>query len=72
MDLDWDENNELDLVCSIVWGPPHTGGPGQTAPAVLPPPVSGTATSCTNIFVALGYLINQWDCPNGHYTEQNL
>ena len=36
MDLDWDENNEPDLVCSIVWGPPHTGGPGQTA-LVAPP-----------------------------------
>ena len=38
MDLDWDENNEPDLVCSIVWGPPHTGGPGQTAPVAPPPP----------------------------------
>ena len=28
---------------STVRGPPHTGGPGQTAP-VAPPPVGGTAS----------------------------
>ena len=28
---------------SIVWGPSHTGGPGQTAPVALPPPSAALA-----------------------------
>ena len=49
--LDWDVNDEQDLILkefSTVWGPPHTGGPGQTAP-VAPPPVGGTVCSSHEI-----------------------
>ena len=35
MDLDWDENNEPNLVCSIVWGPLHWG-PRANCPCCPP------------------------------------
>ena len=34
---------------SAVWGPPYTGGPGQTAP-VAPPPIGGTADTYFSVF----------------------
>ena len=43
MELDWDENNEPNLVCSIVWGPPTLGARGELP--LLPPPVSGTGST---------------------------
>ena len=47
----------LQVNFSTVWGPPYTGGPGQTAPIARPPPlpVGGTAhtVSCSCSFHAV-------------------
>ena len=39
--LDWNVTDKLDLESGTVWGPPYTGGLGQTAPVPpTPPPLS--------------------------------